>query len=620
MNRILRCLEGWIDPFVSAPAGKLPVTAGAYLWFLVRQSPWPFVAMLLLGGATALVEAGLYSFIGIIVDLLQTTPKDELFTQNWQLFAGMAAVVLVLRTVLAFFTAGVEEQTVVPGFYARVRWQAHQRIMDQSIAFFHDEFAGRISSKVWQAGQAAGEFMVTLLQVVWYIAVYALATLLLLGELNWRLGAAILVWLAVFSVIARYYVPRIRNHSRAAAHAASGATGRLVDTYSNIQTVKLFSSRESEQAGVRAIFESYLAVLKRFTRNLTEVRSLMSLLSSVMMVSIGWFSLVLWQDGILTAGDVAVALGLALRLNLLLGRMLGQLNSLFRSFGTLQDSVDMLTRPIAVTDQPGAPALMVSAGAIVFDKVSFHYGKRGGVIDDLSFAVKGGEKIGIVGPSGAGKSTLASLLLRFHDVESGRILVDGQDIRQASQASLRAQIGMVAQDTSLLHRSIRENIAYGRPDATMAMLEDAARQAHALEFIQNLKDSKGRSGFEAQVGERGVKLSGGQRQRIAIARVLLKNAPILVLDEATSALDSEIEAAIQDNLMPLMQGKTVLAIAHRLSTIAAMDRLIVMDGGKIVEEGTHEALLARGGLYADLWERQSGGFLPAGEMMAVEER
>ncbi|MFN3498104.1 MAG: ABC transporter transmembrane domain-containing protein, partial [Pannonibacter indicus] len=387
MNRILRCLEGWIDPFVSAPAGKLPVTAGAYLWFLVRQSPWPFVAMLLLGGATALVEAGLYSFIGIIVDLLQTTPKDELFTQNWQLFAGMAAVVLVLRTVLAFFTAGVEEQTVVPGFYARVRWQAHQRIMDQSIAFFHDEFAGRISSKVWQAGQAAGEFMVTLLQVVWYIAVYALATLLLLGELNWRLGAAILVWLAVFSVIARYYVPRIRNHSRAAAHAASGATGRLVDTYSNIQTVKLFSSRESEQAGVRAIFESYLAVLKRFTRNLTEVRSLMSLLSSVMMVSIGWFSLVLWQDGILTAGDVAVALGLALRLNLLLGRMLGQLNSLFRSFGTLQDSVDMLTRPIAVTDQPGAPSLMVSAGAIVFDKVSFHYGKRGGVIDDLSFAV-----------------------------------------------------------------------------------------------------------------------------------------------------------------------------------------------------------------------------------------
>jgi ATP-binding cassette subfamily B multidrug efflux pump len=613
----LRCLEGWIDPFVPAPAGKLPVTAGGYLWFLIRQSPWPFVAMLVLGGATALVETGLYSFIGIIVDLLQTTPKEELFAQNWQLLAGMVFIVLVLRTVLAFFTAGVEEQTVVPGFYGRVRWQAHQRIMEQSLAFFHDEFAGRISSKVWQAGQAAGEFMVTLLQVVWYIVVYAIATLLLLGELNWRLGVAIFVWLVIFSVIARYYVPRIRSSSRAAAHAASGVTGRLVDTYSNIQTVKLFGSRESEQAGVRAIFESHLAVLMRFTRHLTEVRSLMSLLSSVMMVTIGWFALVLWQDGILTAGDVAVALGLALRLNLLLGRMLSQLNSLFRSIGTLQDSVDMLMRPIAVNDEPAAPALLVSKGEIVFDHVSFHYGKRGGVIEDLSFTVRGGEKIGIVGPSGAGKSTLASLLLRFHDVESGRILVDGQDIRRVTQESLRAQIGMVAQDTSLLHRSIRENIAYGRPDADLVMLEDAARQAHALDFIQSLKDGKGRSGFDAQVGERGVKLSGGQRQRIAIARALLKDAPVLVLDEATSALDSEIEAAIQENLTPLMQGKTVLAIAHRLSTIAAMDRLIVMDHGRIAEEGTHETLLARGGLYADLWERQSGGFLPTGEDMTA---
>lgn len=619
MNRILRCLEGWIDPFVPAPAGKLPVTAGGYLWFLIRQSPWPFVAMLVLGGATALVETGLYSFIGIIVDLLQTTPKEELFAQNWQLLAGMVFIVLVLRTVLAFFTAGVEEQTVVPGFYARVRWQAHQRIMEQSLAFFHDEFAGRISSKVWQAGQAAGEFMVTLLQVVWYIAVYAIATLLLLGELNWRLGVAIFVWLVIFSVIARYYVPRIRSSSRAAAHAASGVTGRLVDTYSNIQTVKLFSSRESEQAGVKAIFESHLAVLMRFTRHLTEVRSLMSLLSSVMMVTIGWFALLLWQDGILTAGDVAVALGLALRLNLLLGRMLSQLNSLFRSIGTLQDSVDMLMRPIAVRDEPCAPALVVSKGEIVFDQVSFHYGKHGGVIDDLSLSVRGGEKIGIVGPSGAGKSTLASLLLRFHDVQGGRILVDGQDIRQVTQESLRAQIGMVAQDTSLLHRSIRENIAYGRPDTDLARLEDAVRQAHALDFIQGLKDGKGRSGFDAQVGERGVKLSGGQRQRIAIARALLKDAPVLVLDEATSALDSEIEAAIQENLMPLMQGKTVLAIAHRLSTIAAMDRLIVMDHGCIVEEGTHETLLARGGLYADLWERQSGGFLPAGEDMTALE-
>nr|WP_179956093.1 MULTISPECIES: ABC transporter ATP-binding protein [unclassified Pannonibacter] len=587
----------------------MPTSALAFLRLYVWQCRWPFLLMLILGGLTAAIEAGIYSFIGTIVDMLDAAEPGRLFADHGLTLLGMAFVVLVLRTLVAAGTALVEEQTVIPGFNNLIRWQAHNRIMEQSLGFFHDEFAGRISSKVWQSGQAAGEFMVTLLQVVWYIIVYAAATMVMLGDLDWRLAVMVALWLAAFVVIARIYVPRIREQSKANAHAASGLTGRLVDTYTNIQTVKLFGNRVGEEHGMRQQFGEYLAVLVRFTRNLTEVRALMSLLSGVMMVAIAGFALHLWQQGSLTTGDVALSLGLVLRLNLLLGRMLGQLNGLFRLFGTLQDSVELISRPVTVTDRPDARALERTRGSVAFDAVTFHYGKGDGVLDRLSFEVRPGEKIGIVGPSGAGKSTLATLLLRFHDVEGGRVLIDGQDVRELTQASLRAQIGMVAQDTSLMHRSIRDNILYGRPSATEAELRAAAAQAHALGFIEELVDHKGRRGFDAHVGERGVKLSGGQRQRIAIARVLLKNAPILILDEATSALDSEVEAVIQENLAPLMVGKTVLAIAHRLSTIAAMDRLLVMDGGRIVEQGSHEALLARGGLYADLWARQSGGFL-----------
>jgi ATP-binding cassette subfamily B multidrug efflux pump len=606
---IYRLFEGWIDPFQPVASRALPSSALAFLRLYVWQCRWPFLLMLVLGGLTAAIEAGIYSFIGTIVDMLDAARPERLFSDHALTLLGMAFVVLVLRTVVAAGTALVEEQTVIPGFNNLIRWQAHRRIMDQSLGFFHDEFAGRISSKVWQSGQAAGEFMVTLLQVVWYILVYAAATMLMLGDLDVRLALLVGVWLVAFVIIARIYVPRIREQSKASAHAASGLTGRLVDTYTNIQTVKLFGSRDGESAGMQDQFGIYLGVLKRFTRNLTEVRSLMSLLSGAMMVAISGFALHLWQGGSLTTGDVALTLGLVLRLNLLLGRMLGQLNGLFRLFGTLQDSVELISRPVTVTDAADARPLVVKQGGLAFENVTFHYGKGEGVLENLNFVARPGEKIGIVGPSGAGKSTLATLLLRFHDVEAGRVLIDGQDVRAVTQASLRASIGMVAQDTSLLHRSIRDNILYGRPDAAEADLVAAATQAHALGFIEELVDMKGRRGFDAQVGERGVKLSGGQRQRIAIARVLLKNAPILILDEATSALDSEVEAVIQENLAPLMVGKTVLAIAHRLSTIAAMDRLLVMDGGRIVEEGTHDALLARGGLYADLWARQSGGFL-----------
>ncbi|ADZ69596.1 ABC transporter ATP-binding protein [Polymorphum gilvum] len=612
MESLYRLFERWIDPFGKGPGGPgsdMPSSGAAFLMHFVRQARWPFVLMLALGGITAAIEAGIYSFIGMIVDMLQADARADLFSRHGPVLLAMAGVVLVLRTAVATLTALVEEQTVVPGFTNLVRWQAHRRIMDQSLSFFHDEFAGRISAKVWQAGQSAAEFMTTLLQTVWYIVVYALATLLLVADLDLWLGAAVALWLVLFAAIARIYVPRIRTLAKGTAHAASGVTGRLVDTYTNIQTVKLFGTRGGEEQGVRIGYGVYLDVLRRFTRSLTAVRGLMALLSGTMMVLIAGLTLLFWQAGTVSVGEVALTLGLVLRLNLLLNRMLGQLNGLFRTMGTLQDSMDMIVRPIALTDAPSAPDLVVTEGRIDFEGVRFHYGRRGGVIDSLSFSIEPGEKIGVVGPSGAGKSTLANLLLRFYDVEAGRILIDGQDIGRVTQASLRRQIGMVSQDTSLLHRSIRDNILYGRPEADEAALRRAAERAHALAFIEGLRDAKGRIGFDAHVGERGVKLSGGQRQRIAIARVLLKNAPILVLDEATSALDSEIEAAIQENLTELMAGKTVIAIAHRLSTIAAMDRLIVMDGGRIVEQGRHDDLLARRGLYANLWDRQSGGFL-----------
>ncbi len=586
----------------------------AFLWFFVSQARWVFLAMLVLGGATALIEALLFVFVGDLVDMMQSGAKADFFAREAPTLLMMAAVVLVLRTMVTLLTAFVEEQTVVPGFFNMVRHQAHDRVMRQSLGYFHDEFAGRISQKVWQAGQAAGDFMVSLLQVTWYILVFAGSTFALLAGLDPLFGLLIAFWLILFSVIARIFIPRIRARARATAHTASGVTGRLVDIYSNIQTVKLFGDDGREGHGLRLTYRNFLDALRSFTRALTMVRGLMSLLSGVMIVAIAAVAIRSWQGGSITTGEVAIVLGLVLRLNQLLGRLMGQLNGLFRSLGTLQDSADMITRPVAVTDRPDAAPLQITEGRIVFDHVRFHYGKPSGVIDDLSLTVEPGERVGLIGRSGAGKSTLVNLLLRFYDVEGGRILIDGQNVSDVSQASLRAAVGVVTQDTSLLHRSIRDNIAYGMTEASDAAIRAAAAKAHAADFIAALVDRRGRRGFDAHVGERGVKLSGGQRQRIAIARVLLKNAPILVLDEATSALDSEIEAAIQESLADLMSGKTVLAIAHRLSTIAAMDRLVVMDEGRIVEEGTHRELLVRGGLYADLWKRQSGGFLaPAWE-------
>lgn len=613
LNRVFRLFENWIRPFeaTSAPApsgGAIP-----FLMHYVRQAKWPFIAMIILGGFVALLEVALFYFVGRLVDLLESTNRAEgwsgLMQQHGIELIFMLLVVLAGRLLVAPLVSLIEEQTIVPGFFSLVRWQAYRHIAGQSLSFFQDEFAGRVVTKVWQSGQAIGDFMVSLLQIVWFIAIYAVTTLLLVGQLDWRLAAIVAVWIGVFAVIARIFVPRIRTRAKMVAEAASVINGRLVDGYSNIQTLKLFGREDENDRYIRKGFDLFLGALVPFTRTLTGVRAALAALSGLMIIAVGMMSIDLWLRGEISIGAVAFTLALVLRLSLLLGRMMTQLNSLMRNYGIIQNSVEMLSRPIDLQDKQNALPLTISKSRINFEQVCFRYAQHSAVIDDVSLVVESGQKVGLVGLSGAGKSTLVNLLLRFYDLDSGRITIDGQDISGVTQASLRAQISVVTQDTSLMHRSVRENIQLGRPNASAEAIEFAARQAEAWPFIGDLCDQNGRRGLDAHVGERGVKLSGGQRQRIAIARVMLKDAPILILDEATSALDSEIEAAIQENLGKLMDNKTVIAVAHRLSTIAKMDRLVVLDKGRIVEDGTHTALLKQGGLYARLWSRQSGGFI-----------
>ena len=610
-----RIFENWIQPFARHDDLKPPEGLVAFVWFYVRQAKLPFLAMLVLGGLAAGVEAAMFWFVGRLVDILDTIqPADGwsgLMASHGRELLFMAVVVGVGRFLIAFLTALIDQQIITPGFYNLVRWQSYLHVSRQSLSFFQNDFSGRIVTKVWSAGQATGDVLTTLMESVWFVLIYSVSTLVLVAQLDLRMAGVVLVWLAVFAALARYFVPRIRENAKASAEAGSMISGRMVDAYSNIQTLKLFGSDEANDRYMLDGFNSFQATILRFTRMLTGVRASMALLSSTMIVVMAGLSIHLWLGGIISSGAVAFTLALMLRLNFLLGRLMTQLNGLMRNIGTIQNSSDLISKPIGLVDAPDAKPLTVKVPEIRFENVQFDYGNGRDVIDSLSLVVQPGEKIGIVGRSGAGKSTLVNLLLRFYDIESGRILIDGQDISQVTQESLRAQIGMVTQDTSLLHRSIRDNILFGRPDATEEQLRQASERAEADGFIASLEDQRGRKGYDAHVGERGVKLSGGQRQRIAIARVMLKNAPILVLDEATSALDSEVEAAIQSNLVRLMQGKTVLAIAHRLSTIAALDRLIVVDKGRIVEQGTHNELVAANGIYADLWARQSGGFLAA---------
>jgi ATP-binding cassette subfamily B multidrug efflux pump len=619
MTRVLDRIFGWfearIDPFAERADYQPPASFFRYVWHYVRQAKLFFALMLVIGFLNAGIEALVFTFVGEIVDILTAfEPGAEggwtgLIAQaGWPLL-GMLLVTLVLRVSVIAIQALIEEQVIVPGFFTLMRWQSHQHIVRQSLAFFQNDLSGRVAQKVFQTGHAMGDMMVSLNQTIAFIAAYALTTFGLLLSLNVMLGVMVILWVIGFALLARFFIPRIRAHGKKTAEAGAVATGRMVDGYSNISTVKLHGATSRENDWVREGIAGQYNALRMFTRDLSGVRVSLAALSNTMVCLIAWQAIDLWLASSITLGQVAFSLALVLRLSLLLNRLMGILNGFFRNVGVVQNSMDLIARPLEIRDEPGAPALEFREGRIEIDRIRFNYGKREKLFDDLSLTIKPGEKVGIIGPSGAGKSTLVSLLLRFFELDSGQIRIDGQNIAKVQQDSLRQKFSMVQQETAIFHRSICDNIAHGRPSASIEQVVSAAKQARADEFIRELTDARGRKGYDAHVGERGVQLSGGQRQRIAIARVFLRDAPFLILDEATSQIDSGIEEAIRDNLMELMEGKTVIAIAHRLSTIAALDRLVILDKGRIVEEGTHPELVTRGGLYARLWEKQFGGFL-----------
>jgi len=607
---MFRWFETRIDAFPDEAPRQPPNTLAAFYWHFVRPV-WPaFLFLLVVGLAGSLIEVALYAFIGNLVDRMKAAATPESFiADNSRILLLMAFIALILRPLVSTAHDLVKNQMISGPVHTRVRWLSHRYVLRQSLGFFQNDFAGRVASKVLQTGHALRESLVQMIDALWFAVVQWGAALALFADADWRLIIPLLVWLVAYGLTMWRFVPRIQKLSFNASEARSVLTGRVVDSYTNILTVKLFSHADREDESAKEALKNHLDRYQESQRNLTCMELVLYSINGALMVSATGLAIWLWTAGAVTIGAVALITALVIRLIAMSGWILTTVASVFDAIGTVEEGMETISRPVDVVDRPNAKPLVVTRGEIRYEDVSFHYGKDGGVIDRLSLRIAPGEKVGLVGRSGAGKSTLVNLLLRFYDVESGRILIDNQNIALVTQDSLRAQIGMVTQDTSLLHRSVMDNILYGRPHAGEEAAIAAAKKAHAHDFIVSLKDVRGREGYAAQVGERGVKLSGGQRQRIAIARVLLKNAPILVLDEATSALDSEVEGAIQEQLYNLMQGKTVIAIAHRLSTIAAMDRLVIMDQGRIVEQGSHRELLARGGLYAELWARQSGGFL-----------
>lgn len=567
------------------------------------------IGMSLLSAVIAMIEVSLFGFMGQLVDWLSTHDRETFLAQEGQTLLLLGFLIVVIVPILLFIHSLLTHQTLLGNYPMAIRWQAHRYLLKQSVSFYSDDFAGRIATKVMQTALAVRETVMKLLDVLVYVSVYFTSMVVMVGQADWRLMLPMLVWFAAYVAIQFHFVPKLKAISEQQADARSTMTGRVVDSYTNINTVKLFSHSKRETQYAEEGMEEFLGTVHKQMRLATGINISVEIINYLLVFSIAAVSITLWLDNVLSVGAIAIAISLALRVNGMSHWIMWEISSLFENLGTVTDGINTLSKPIEITDKENASELNVSKGTIKFDSVNFNYGENKSVINDLNLEIKPGEKIGLVGRSGAGKSTLVNLLLRFHDVESGSISIDGQDIRDVTQDSLRSQIGMVSQDTSLLHRSIRDNIKYGRPDATDEDLFAATKQAQAHEFIETLTDSFGSKGYDAQVGERGVKLSGGQRQRIAISRVLLKDAPLLILDEATSALDSEVEAAIQDSLDELMEGKTVIAIAHRLSTIAAMDRLLVMDKGQVVEQGTHKELVALGGIYAQLWNHQTGGFI-----------
>lgn len=616
--RLFTFFESFVEPFPKGPAARPPNKLFPFLWHYSRDI-WPW--LLILASLTALIsilEVSLFNYLGNLVDWLSTSDRKTFLQAESGKLLWIAVIILVLLPLVTLMHSLIVHQTVIGNYPMAIRWKAHRYVLGQSYAFFQDEFAGRVATKVMQTSLAIRETVMKVLDTLVYVGVYFLSALVLMASLNLWLALPFLAWVIGYAILLNYFLPRLKAISRQQADARSEMTGRVVDSYTNIMTVKLFAHSGREARYAKDSMKMFLDTVHPQMRLSTGLIVLLELLNGLLVFTVGAVAVALWVNEGVGVGAAAVGVGLALRLQGMSHWIMWELSSMFESIGVVYDGMKMLSAENDIKDAPEAPALEVASGQIAFDQVNFHYGKESGAIESMSLDISGGEKIGLVGRSGAGKTTLTNLLLRLYDVEAGKISIDGTDIARVSQESLRQQIGVVTQDTSLLHRTVFENIAYGKPEATIDEVIHAASRANAHEFILELEDSKGRSGYDAQVGERGVKLSGGQRQRIAIARMFLKDAPILVLDEATSALDSEVESAIQDNLSSLMHGKTVIAIAHRLSTIAMMDRLIVLDEGQIIEQGTHAELITNGKLYAQLWERQSGGFLTKDENPIAE--
>lgn len=615
---MLRWFERRLSPFPPQEPQLPPKGLFSFIWATTRGARGYVALFALLSAAVSIYEAWLFAFLGQVVDLLSTWQTNSAISAHEKRVLWGIGIVMVLSIVLVAVRTMVQHQTLAINFPLRLRWNFHRLMLGQSMAFFADEFAGRVTTKVMQTALAVREVLMTFAEIVLGIGVYFITIMALAASFDWRLMLPFVGWIVLYGAAMAYFVPRLGRVGKEQAHARSSMTGRVTDAYTNITTVKLFAHTKREAQFARAAMEEFKTTGYRQMRLISQFEVVNQALVVGLIMSAGGWSLALWHGGEVGTGAVAAIIAMALRVNGMSHWIMWQMAMLFENIGTVQDGIATLTKSAQVVDAPDAKVLQVTRGEIEFDHVDFNYNQEKTVLDALTLTVKPGEKIGLVGRSGAGKSTLVNLLLRFYDVDSGAIRIDGQDLRSVTQDSLRQAIGMVTQDTSLLHRSIRDNIAYGRPDASDAEVQLAAERGQAAGFINELSDPEGRSGYDTMVGERGVKLSGGQRQRIAIARVMLKNAPILLLDEATSALDSEVEIAIQDSLNAMMEGKTVIAIAHRLSTIAAMDRLIVMDKGQIIEQGSHHELLAKNGVYARLWHHQSGGFL--GQEDAPDDR
>lgn len=601
--------EGFTEPFPKSTPDQPPSGMLAFLRYYTRGYEKPLIIMSLMATIVAVVEVMLFGAMGQLVDWLSTSNPETFLQDNKADLIFYGTLLLVVMPILVIVYSLLVHQTLLGNYPMSIRWLAHRYLLNQSLNFYQDDFAGRVATKVMQTSLAVRETVMKAMDVFVYVTVYFTSMIIMLATADWRLMIPMIVWLLAYIAIQVYFVPKLKDVASAQADARSTMTGRIVDSYTNIQTVKLFSHSQRETQYAEQGMKGFLNTVYRQMRLVTGFDVAVEISNYILVFSVAALSIYLWLDSAISVGAIAIAVSLALRVNGMSMWIMWEVGALFENMGTVVDGMKTLSKPIDIKDKPDAKDLVVTEGGIHFDNVSFHYGENKGVISHLDLNIKPGEKVGLVGRSGAGKSTLVNLLLRFHDVEDGSIKIDGQNISEVTQDSLRSKIGMVTQDTSLLHRSIRDNILYGNPDATEEDLLKATKQAHAHEFIETLTDPFGNVGYDAQVGERGVKLSGGQRQRIAISRVLLKDAPLLVLDEATSALDSEVEAAIQESLNELMQGKTVIAIAHRLSTIAQMDRLIVLDKGSIVEQGSHQELIANNGIYAQLWAHQTGGFI-----------